>query len=366
MKKNILMSILITAILISGCLKQEQNQDSYTFNVSDQIKQGNMIVKVIETPPKDQIIPLEETNLKIKETPALLIKVKKSSKINNNNNNLKTEQITNPTSSNVITTNPIIYNNPSPPTNNNNNNNNNEPISTVINTTITNNNSNTPVNNTNPIINNTSPPPIKKEYPWHNNAYTTQFYIGTPGTTGAGAWDMNLLKHYGGIDDPIKRNGYYPLNFKPKENPFYYALPYSDFDSNGIRRTNTIKIPWYTQVSQSTSLVKNRWIEVKYKNKTCYGQWEDCGPVASDHLECDDFAYVFGNAQQPSITPTKENFKPALDVSPSMSDCLGMDAPNDLVFGHTDDYTSWRFIDEADVPAGPWKEIGTTSQIDWN
>ena len=49
-----------------------------------------------------------------------------------------------------------------------------------------------------------------------------------------------------------------------------------------------------------------------------------------------------------------------------MSDCLGMDAPDDPIFGHTDNYTSWLFIDEADVPSGPWKEIITTSQIDWN
>ncbi len=347
MKKSIVISILIITILISGCFKQEQSQDSPTFNISNQIKTENIIVKVIESPKKEQIIPLEETNSKMKETPPLSIKLKKSSKTNNNNNNkVEKVQINNPTNPNIITPPPLIYNNP--------------------NTLIIKNNSNNPVNNTTPIINTTPPPPTKKEYLWHNNAYTTQFYVGTPGTTGAGAWDMNWLKHYGGVDDPIKRNGYYPLNFKPKENPFYYALPYSDFDSNGNRRNDATKILWYHQVSKDQSIVKNRWIEVNHKGKICYGQWEDCGPVASDHLECDDFAYVFGTAQQPSITPTKENFKPALDISPAMSDCLGMDAPDDLVFGHTDDYTSWRFIDEIDIPNGPWKEIITTSQIDWN
>lgn len=341
MKIKLLLFLLALTLLLLGCAKQELPQEVPNYNP------GNYIVKTIETPAQEQ--PQENY-----QTASHIPKEKKSS------TSQETKQPTNTTipptniTLNTSTTNISINN-------------------TIINNTITNTTINTTYTNTtttntttNTTLNNTTNQTNQNNYPWHNNAYTTQFYIGTPGTTGAGAWDMNLLQHYGGVDNPINRTGYYPLGFTPKENPFYYALPYSDFDANGARRTNVFQIPWYIQVNQGTSLVKNRWIEVKHNDKTCYGQWEDCGPVASDHLECDDFAYVFGNAPQAAITATPEGFKPALDVSPAMSDCLGMDAPNDPIFGHSDDYTSWRFIDEQNVPNGPWKEIITTSQVDWN
>ncbi len=44
------------------------------------------------------------------------------------------------------------------------------------------------------------------------------------------------MQDYGGVDDPKKRNRYYPECFIPKENPFYCALPYNDFDENGEKK----------------------------------------------------------------------------------------------------------------------------------
>ena len=49
------------------------------------------------------------------------------------------------------------------------------------------------------------------------------------------AWDNNWKDHFGGIDDPYDRNNFYPGKFIPKENPFYFALPYNDFNINDER-----------------------------------------------------------------------------------------------------------------------------------
>ena len=69
-----------------------------------------------------------------------------------------------------------------------------------------------------------------------------------------------------------------------------------------------------------------------------------------------DAAYVFGatNAQ-----PIQGQFNNAgMDVSPALNGCLGfaeLDGENDKI--------GWQFVDAADVPAGPWKTIVTTSQV---
>jgi len=36
---------------------------------------------------------------------------------------------------------------------------------------------------------------------------------------------------FGGVDDPEHRNGHWPAEFKPNENPFYVALPFGEFES---------------------------------------------------------------------------------------------------------------------------------------
>ena len=47
-----------------------------------------------------------------------------------------------------------------------------------------------------------------------------------------------------------------------------------------------------------------------------------------------------------------------MDVSPAVNGCLDyseLDGENDKV--------NWRFVDAADVPAGPWKRIVTTQGV---
>ena len=107
------------------------------------------------------------------------------------------------------------------------------------------------------------------------------------------AWDAKWVEHFGGIDDPDDRCEFVPCGFKPKENPFYVALPYDDMEEDGRRKAVNTFIPW-DKPGAKQSLLKNRWIAIRANNVTCYAQWQDVGP-----FEKDDADYVFGDASQP-------------------------------------------------------------------
>jgi len=182
---------------------------------------------------------------------------------------------------------------------------------------------------------------------------TTVFWVGE-GSTGENGyisnvqsyWDEYWADSFGGVDDPKDRCGYAPCSFIPKENPFYVALPYTEFNQTGTAlKASSKNIPWYG--IDTLPLLKNRWIEVVYNGKTCYGQWQDVGPFLED-----DFAYVFGS-EMPHNTFGE---KAGLDVSPALWDCLEM-KDNAL--------TSWRFVDSREVPEGPWLKTVTTSGVSW-
>lgn len=180
------------------------------------------------------------------------------------------------------------------------------------------------------------------QYPLHKDITVTIFWIGEEGTyenshipNSQSAWDGNWKDHYGGIDDPYNRNDFYPKDFTPKENPFYFALPYNDFDETGSRKS-----------SKNESIYKNRWIKIIKGNKIAYAQWEDVGP-----FEEDDFDYVFGESN-----PKNKINDAGLDVSPAVRDYLGLE---DI------DVVDWQFVDFKDVPDGSWIEIITRSQISW-
>ena len=83
---------------------------------------------------------------------------------------------------------------------------------------------------------------------------TTLFWVGEPSDADnafipndVSYWDQDWQASYGGVDDPDRRNGYWPADFTPRENPFYVALPYGEFEA---LRGNELKpdaqdIPWY-------------------------------------------------------------------------------------------------------------------------
>lgn len=192
-------------------------------------------------------------------------------------------------------------------------------------------------------------------YPTRKNITVTVFWVGEHAgrandyiTNTQSAWDGKWEKHFGGTDDPKNRNGYFPIGFTPRENPFYFALPYNDFNDDGSRKTEAYDVVyWATQKNwnDSESMLKNRWIKITKGGKTAYAQWEDVGPMGED-----DAAYVFGSAS-PENT---ENKNAGLDVSPAVSDYLNLSGIDKI---------DWQFVDQADVPDGPWKKIITTSQI---
>jgi hypothetical protein len=190
----------------------------------------------------------------------------------------------------------------------------------------------------------------KNTYPLHQNITATEFWVGEPGDADNGyiqnrssTWVEDWSTRFGGVDDPDNRNGYLPAGFTPKENPFYFALPYSDLDNHGNQKPSAKRIPWYNGAPKySDSIVKNRWIEVISKNgKAGYAQWEDAGPFGED-----DFNYVFGSARPANQT----NDRAGLDLSPASTDYLGLNGQ---------EIVSWRFVDASQVPDGPWKQIVT-------
>ena len=191
------------------------------------------------------------------------------------------------------------------------------------------------------------------QYPLHKNIIATTFWIGE-GASGsnafisnaASAWDDNLQAHYGGADDPNSRNGFLPAAFTPKENPFYFALPYNDFNGNGDRKPDANKIIYWAAASSwdsSQSMLKNQWIKITKNGTTVYAQWEDVGPFGEN-----DSHYVFGQA-----APTSQgNDNAGLDLSPAVQTYLNLNG---------EDNVDWQFVNASDVPDGPWKNIITTS-----
>jgi hypothetical protein len=176
---------------------------------------------------------------------------------------------------------------------------------------------------------------------------TTIFWIGEDANAEnafipnyASYWDPNWLKNFGGVDSPVHRDGYMPSAFRPRQNPFYVALPYGERKETGGLKESAKKIP--RRGTGKEPLTRNRWVEVRYKGKSCFAQWQDVGPYESD-----DFDFVFGDASKPKNT---FGLKAGLDISPAAAQYLGMrDSAN----------TEWRFVEEKDLPDGPWKAIVT-------
>src|SRR6267378_4372205 len=112
----------------------------------------------------------------------------------------------------------------------------------------------------------TSSRPAVQRYPWKTNIVTTVFWIGEQ----AG----------GNNPEPSARRNYIPVAFIPKLNPFYCALPYNDVTHGQFKPEAPLVIPWFKQVysGPGQSVCRDHWIAIRKGNRTCYAQWEDCGP----------------------------------------------------------------------------------------
>ena len=92
------------------------------------------------------------------------------------------------------------------------------------------------------------------------------------------------------------------------------------------------------------SSYNGHWLEVRTGTKICYAQWEDVGPFYTDSA-----TYVFGDGRpSPNV-----NHGAGVDVSPAVRDYLGLGS-----FGLVD----WRFVEQAEVPTGPWSVPGRLEQ----
>lgn len=188
-------------------------------------------------------------------------------------------------------------------------------------------------------------------YPWKRDIVATVFWIGekptarNPTPNNKSAWDRAWESSFGGYDDPDEdnRDGFRPKDFVPGQNPFYIALPYNDLQSGGGTKASARHvIPWFDREFErpGKTIIKGRWIAIRRGSDVCYAQWEDVGPY-----ETDDWRYVFGE-ERPK---TRGNGGAGLDVSPAVRDYLGMS---------TRGVCDWRFVDEDEVPDGPWKTWG--------
>lgn len=99
------------------------------------------------------------------------------------------------------------------------------------------------------------------------------------------------------------------------------------------------------ETPSESSVCWHRWVAIRKGNRTCYAQWEDCGPFRTDH-----FQYVFQN-ERPKPNASHGT---GLSVSPAVRDYLGL-APIDV--------TDWQFVEVLDVAPGPWRSLGENNHF---
>jgi len=193
-------------------------------------------------------------------------------------------------------------------------------------------------------------------YKIHKDITSTIFWVGEESSSENGgianlasAWDEEWKENFGGVDTPDERDGYLPKGFIPKENPFYIALPFNDFDDEGDKKEGLLSfIPWAKKSdTQTQSLCKNRWVKIEKDGKVAYGQWEDVGPFGEE-----DRGYVFGDGD----VKNSINNHAGIDLSPALKTYLDLE---DI------DSVTWSFVDDKDVPEGPWRERVTIKNVGW-
>ena len=211
-------------------------------------------------------------------------------------------------------------------------------------------------------------------YPVHTGIVATTFWVGEvfdpdapDGSQVLSAYDDHWLTSYGGCDGVVvdgtcsterrtAANGYFPTSTTPRQNPFYLDLPFDDVNDPTAAAQRAAVVPWaheprYAAVlaDPDRSLMKDRWVAVRKDGRTCFGQVQDAGPG-----EYDDAAYVFG---ADDARPANRRYNGAgLDVSPALNGCLAF-----AELDGQDDVVDWWFVDDADVPPGPWTRLVTRS-----
>jgi hypothetical protein len=217
-----------------------------------------------------------------------------------------------------------------------------------------------------------SAPPVGRRYPVHTSIVATTFWVGEvfdphadDGSQVLSTYDDDWMANYGGCDGVVVRddcrterrtaaNHFFPTRMTPRENPFYLDLPFDDVNDPGAAARRADVVPWAHDpgwaeklADPDQSIMKNRWVAVQKGSRVCYGQIQDAGPG-----EYDDAEYVFGTDD---ARPANERYNGAgMDVSPALNGCLRFSDLNG-----EDDRVAWWFVDEVDVPEGPWTIVVT-------
>ena len=141
-------------------------------------------------------------------------------------------------------------------------------------------------------------------YPWRLNITATVFWVGeepterNPVANHKSSWDSAWRENFGGFD----RREY---------------------------------------AGKGQSVCKGRWVQIVYNKRSCFAQWEDCGPFTTE-----DWPYVFGD--KPPVNT--QNKGAGIDISPAVRDYLGITGGTAIVH--------WRFVEFYRIPRGPWSKYG--------
>ena len=115
------------------------------------------------------------------------------------------------------------------------------------------------------------------------------------------------------------------------------------FPEGSIRRRRHGSSRWFRReyAGKGQSVCKGRWVQIVYNKRSCFAQWEDCGPFTTE-----DWPYVFGD--KPPVNT--QNKGAGIDISPAVRDYLGITGGTAIVH--------WRFVEFYRIPRGPWSKYG--------
>ena len=120
-------------------------------------------------------------------------------------------------------------------------------------------------------------------------------------------------------------NDFFPTQMTPKQNPFYLDLPVIDRS------------------------LKNRWVQLQ----------KDGVPVmARSRTPVRRSTTTPPTSSATPVPRTPGSTAPASTSRPALNGCLGFSQLNGA-----SDRVDWRFVEQSDVPAGPWTRIITTNPV---
>ena len=181
-----------------------------------------------------------------------------------------------------------------------------------------------------------------ERFPWKKDIVTTVFWIGekpsgnNPVPNRSSSWDANWTKSYGGFDDPNRspRHDFVPVDFTPRQNPFYCALPYNDKATNGHRKEAPSVVPWFQEAYQGpgVSVCKGRWVAIRKGEQTVLRTVGRCRAIPDGPL---------------AVCVWKRETE-AEPKSRRRAGCFAGRAGFSWPSGY--DVTDWKFVDFKEVP----------------